>query len=210
MTTQQGEFMKMAESSSVRLDLRGQSDRGLIELTLDGRHEAFEALMGRHRGRLYANMLRLSRSSDIAEEIVQDAFAQAYFKLDSFRHQSAFFSWLFRIAFNKYLGLRRKRRPTLSLEELQQSHQSQPIDPADSAESEITRLEDRGRVTAALHRLDPETRAILLLREIRGLSYDQIGRELNLKMGTVRSRLSRARSKLYGELRRDEQRTNPR
>lgn len=188
-----------APTACAELELCDESDRSLIDRTLRGEHSAFEELVLRYQDRLFINMLRLCRSRDVAEEIVQDAFVQAYVKLDTFRHQAAFFSWLFRIAFNKFLCMKRKKRITLSLEDLTDMH-SQPVDPTDSAEQRISRNEDRARVAHALQRLEPNSRSILQLREMDGMSYEEISQELNIKMGTVRSRLSRARSKLHHEL----------
>lgn len=176
------------------------TERCLVRASLAGDHEAFSKLVVHHQDRLYRAMLRLTHSSDLSEDLVQDAFVQAYQKLDQFAERCRFYTWLFRIAFNRYLVLRRRRKPMASLEALQDKSSLHPIDASDSAEHACMRAETRGQVGQALERLDQQSRRILIMREMKGLSYEQIGETLEIKLGTVRSRLSRARAKLANEL----------
>ena len=181
-------------------DYSTASDSMLVDFSLAGDHQAFERLVIRHRERLYHAMLRVAKSAELAEELVQDSFVQAYVKLSTFKRKAAFSSWLFRIAFNKYLGMQRSRVLPTSLDTLEEGSHYQPIDHRDSPEQLAVRFEDRQRVIRALDRLQPKVRRILELREMQGLTYDEIGQVLKLKPGTVRSQLSRARGRLHQEL----------
>lgn len=172
----------------------------LVAQARAGEHDAFTELMNRNRARLYTIMLRASHSSDLAEEIVQDTFVQAFIKLHTFRSQSAFSTWIYRIAFNKHSTLKRRHRATRSLEGLCEGGGQDPVDPHISAENLCLRAEAKLQVTRALARLDAQTRRILILREMQGLSYDEISQVMRIKLGTVRSRLSRARARLAQEL----------
>lgn len=193
------EDLRLVETFELN-DYKTADDDQLIELTLRGSHRAFESLFARHKKQLYHSMLRVTKSADLSEELVQDSFVQAFVKLGSFKREAAFSSWIFRIALNKYLGMQRTRRASQSLDALEDNSHFEPIDPQDSPEQSCARSEDRDRVRNALDRLNPEVRRILWLREMKGLTYDEIGEELRLKPGTVRSQLSRARWKLHREL----------
>ncbi len=178
-------------------ELKSADDARLIELTLAGQHLAFTELTRRYQPRLYMSTLKLTRSPETAEDIVQDTLVKAYCKLETFRGEASIYSWLFRIAFNQFLARRRRlRRPTYYLDEIERIGCSEPIDPSRSAEELIQRSEDRRLVHDAMKELDPQSRRILEMREMQGLSYEEISRELDIKMGTVRSRIARARSKL--------------
>ncbi len=185
--------MQALETSAIR-KFESATENQLILATLRGENEAYGELVSRNHTRLYATMLRLAQSADMAEEIVQDTFVQAYMNLSKFGQRAAFSTWLFRIGFNKYMSLRRSRLVTTSLEGVQL------LDTHESAEAKCVRGEIRQSVVKALERLDSKSRKILVLREMNGLSYVEIGEVLGLKPGTVRSQLSRARGKLHREL----------
>lgn len=176
------------------------SESTLIAHALWGNNDAFTQLVNRNRDRLYSHMLRITRSHDLAEEIVQYAFVQAFLKLHTFRQQAAFSTWLFQIAYFQSISLNRKKVVTTSLNVLTENSHWQPIDPGGSAETMCLRSEERQKVTDALARLDAKSRDILVLRELQGLTYEEIGTQLELRPGTVRSQLSRARAKLLQEL----------
>jgi RNA polymerase sigma-70 factor (ECF subfamily) len=189
----------MSTSTYASIDHSTATEKTLIAEALSGDNAAFSELVSRNQNRLYAAMLRVAHSADMAEEIVQDTFVQAYLKLHTFRQTAAFSSWLYRIAFNKFLSMKRTRN-TASLDGMAENNDLHIVDPCDSAERACERFETRQQVTDALARLDNKSRSILVLREMNGLSYQEIGDVLRLKPGTVRSQLSRARSKLVREL----------
>jgi RNA polymerase sigma-70 factor, ECF subfamily len=175
-------------------------DAALIAATLAGDSAAFGRLVGLYQDRLYNSLLRVTGSAEDAGDIVQDTFVQAYVKLDSFRGASAFYTWLYRIAFNLAMSHRRRERITVSLDGMKENLGSQPLDGQPSPAAQIERNEQIEMVHAALAELSDEYRAILVLREIDGYRYEEIAEILELPIGTVRSRLFRARLQLRDQL----------
>jgi RNA polymerase sigma-70 factor (ECF subfamily) len=172
------------------------SDDRLIDATLDGNTAAFGDLVRKYQDRLFTTMLHAIGAHAEAEDVVQEAFAQAFVKLASFQRQSQFYTWLYRIAFNTWLSRRRRQRPTLSLEKNRETNGSEPMDTTDSAEDQVIRDEDTKLLYASLQTLAEDHRQILVLREIDGRSYEEIAEICELPVGTVRSRLHRARKQL--------------
>jgi RNA polymerase sigma-70 factor (ECF subfamily) len=173
-------------------------DASLIAATLAGDNAAFGRLVGMYQDRLYNSLLRVV--GEDAADIVQDAFVQAYVKLDSFRGSAAFYTWLYRIAFNLAMSHARRRRSPASLEGMKADWGSEPVDGQPAPEVNIERRENVEMVQAALAELSAEYRAILVLREIDGRRYDEIAEILEMPVGTVRSRLFRARLALRDQL----------
>jgi RNA polymerase sigma-70 factor, ECF subfamily len=173
------------------------SEDELIQQALSGSGDAYGLLVERYQDRLFNAMLHIVGSADEAEDIVQDSFVQAYVKLDTFRGQSRFFTWLYRIAFNNALSRRRKRRVDASIEQGREATGGDPVDRHEAPEEPLLRQERVATVTAALQRLSEEHRAILVLREMQDLPYEEIAEILSINIGTVRSRLSRARNQLH-------------
>ena len=173
-------------------------DRRLIAECLGGRREAFGDLVTRYQARLYNAALRLVQSPDDAADVVQDAFLSAYQALHTFKGDAEFFTWLYRIAFNTAISLKRKKRPAVSLE----AHNGETgIDPDDPSEyvkpgAALERSEDERRLAEAIARLSPEHREVLLMKDIEELKYEDIADLLNVPIGTIRSRLHRARLEL--------------
>jgi len=168
-------------------------DASLIAATLAGDSAAYGRLVQLYQDRLYNSLLRVLGSADDAADIVQDAFVQAYVKLDSFRGGSAFYTWLYRIAFNLAMSQRRRAHRETSLDQLKSLLGAEPLDGRPSAEADVLRHERAELVHSALAELSFEHRQILVLREIDGCRYDEIAEILDLPVGTVRSRLFRAR-----------------
>jgi RNA polymerase sigma-70 factor (ECF subfamily) len=131
---------------------------------------------------------------------VQDAFVQAYRKLETFERASGFYTWLYRIAFNLAASDRRRRRNVLSIEAAREAAGSEPVDRGQPPDARLQQQEQAVQVRQALARLSDEHRAILVLREIDGCAYDEIALALDLPLGTIRSRLHRARLQLRDEL----------
>lgn len=174
-------------------------DRRLIAECLQGRRAAFGELVRRYQDRLYNAVYRVVDNPDDAYDVVQDAFLNAYQSLNSFKGDSEFFTWLYRIAFNTAISLKRKQRLTLSLDSGREN--DAVSEPADSSEfsqpgTGIERLEEEGRLHAALNRLSPEHRMVLVLKDLEGQKYEEIAEVLNVPIGTIRSRLHRARMEL--------------
>ena len=175
-------------------------DAQLIHEALAGKTTAFGQLVQKYQDRLYNTLVHVVGSPEDARDIVQDALVQAFLKLETFRHTSAFYTWLYRIAFNVAATHYRRKRPAASVEQLREASGEEPIDgragPADRVEQE----ERCRQVQQAIAALSEEHRAVVVLREIDGCCYDTIAEVLELPIGTVRSRLHRARLQLREEL----------
>ena len=175
-------------------------DRVLIEAARRGDRQGFEGLMSRYQDRLFVSMRNHVGCPEMADDIVQDAFVRAFQFLDSFKQESEFYTWLFRIALNSRRRYVRKIRATISLE-VEGQYTIHPQAPRnESPTMRFERQEQRQLVRDALARLDEHHRTILILREFKGFDYQAIAKAMDLKMGTVRSRLARARARLRAEL----------
>jgi RNA polymerase sigma-70 factor (ECF subfamily) len=173
-------------------------DRRLIAECLGGRRDAFGELVSRYQARLYNAAVRLVDSPDDAADVVQDAFLNAYQSLHAFKGDSEFFTWLYRIAFNGAISLKRKKRPTSSLDAASGDHGFEPADASDYVRTghALERTEEDCLLHAALARLSPEHREVLTMKDLDGLRYEAIAEVLGVPVGTVRSRLHRARLEL--------------
>ncbi|MCA9228838.1 MAG: sigma-70 family RNA polymerase sigma factor, partial [Planctomycetales bacterium] len=121
-------------------------------------------------------------------------------KLDTFQQNSKFFTWIHRIAFNAALSRRRRRRVTVSVEQSREDTGNEPESDDDAPDDRMMREERVGEVQRALLELTEDHRAILILREMQEMAYEDIADVLNISIGTVRSRLSRARNALRDQL----------
>jgi RNA polymerase sigma-70 factor, ECF subfamily len=181
-------------------------DHRLIADCLQGRTEAFTKLVRRYQDRLYNAIYRVVDNAEDAQDVVQEAFLNAYQALDSFKGDALFFTWLYRIAFNAAVSLRRKRKVVLRL---QVSHgdapTNEPHDPSALSRPghSLEQAEDERRVQNALNRLSPEHRAVLVLKDIDGQKYEDMAGILGVPIGTIRSRLHRARLELRQLLEQD-------
>ena len=172
----------------------------LIRQSLAGHSEAYGKLVERYQDRLFNAMLGIVGSYDEAEDVVQDSFVQAYVKLKTFQGNSRFFTWLYRIAFNNALSRRRRRRADTSIEQSRENTGGEPEDRHETPEEPLLRAERIAMVKAAMQRLTEEHRHILELREMQDMAYEEIAIILDINIGTVRSRLSRARNQLHDYL----------
>ncbi len=173
-------------------------DRRLIADCLGGRRDAFGELVTRYQTRLYNAALRLVQSPDDAADVVQDAFLSAYQAIHTFKGDAEFFTWLYRIAFNTAISLKRKNRPAVSLGDHAGETGIDPDDPSEYVKpgAALERSEDERQLNEAIARLSPEHREVLLLKDIEGLKYEDIAELLGVPIGTIRSRLHRARLEL--------------
>jgi len=183
-------------------------DQRWIARCLDGDTAAFGELVRRYQDRLYNTVYRLVENPDDALDVVQDAFLNAYQSLDGFKGDSLFFTWLYRIAVNTAISHRRKQRVLLNIDVDRNGGPGvQPLD--DSAYSRpgegLERAEQEQRVQRALARLSPEHRAVLVLKDMEGQKYEAMAEILGVPVGTIRSRLHRARAELRELLEREEE-----
>lgn len=174
-------------------------DRRLIRECLQGRTAAFGELVCRYQDRLYHSVYRVLDNAEDAGDVVQEAFLNAYQSLNSFKGDAEFFTWLYRIAFNAAISLKRKKRAAFSLEWGEGGRVAvEPVDASAFSEpgSNLARTEEEAILQAALNRLSPEHRAVLVLKDIEGQKYEDIAEILGVPIGTIRSRLHRARVEL--------------
>ncbi len=180
----------------------GDSDLMLVERTLAGDQRAFELLVIKYQRRIQRLIGRMVRDVDLVEDIAQETFIRAYRALHQFRGDAQFYTWLYRIAVNtaKRFLLNLKRDPTVTQSSLQSnddedetySRKSEPSTD-ETPESALAAQEIARAVNAALEVLPEDLKQALILREMDGLSYEEIAEVMNCPLGTVRSRIFRAR-----------------
>ncbi len=178
-----------------------EQEAAVIRRVIDGDVNAFEDLVTAYEKNVYNLALRTTGNAQDAEDMVQEAFLKAYNSLPGFRGDSKFSVWLYRIVSNVCLDFlrRQNRRPSTSLSVEDEEGEESQLDIPDESQSPETLLEQkltREAVQRGLQSLSGEQRQILLLREIQGLSYEEIAQALDLEAGTVKSRIFRARKKL--------------
>lgn len=173
----------------------------IIKKAVDGSAEAFEQLVVKYQTPIYRLCLRMTGNPEDAADLTQESFLKAWRALDTFRFGSGFSTWLFRLASNTCLDHLRaqKRRPVLPLTLEDNDGEEMTLDPPDSAptpEEALLASEEQERLNKALAQLDPQQRHILTLRVVNDLSYTEIAEILEIKEGTVKSRIARARDAL--------------
>ena len=168
----------------------------LIQEAQRGNSQSFGELVRAHQDRLYTSLLHVVDCPEEAYDVVQDAFVQALLKITSFNFQSRFYTWIYRIAFNRAMTTQRRRRPTVSVEQSREISGWDLLDPADSPDDSLLRQERVIFVRRALSELSEEHRAVMVLREVDNCDYDTIAMILEISVGTVRSRLHRAREQM--------------
>lgn len=178
-----------------------EQEAAIVRKVLGGDANAFETLVLEYEKNVYNIALRMTGNSEDAADMTQEAFIKAYNSLQSFRGDSKFSVWLYRIVSNVCLDFLRSknRRPTVSLSVEDDDGEDTQLDVADESQSPellLDRKLTRESVRRGLDSLPPDYRQILLLREIQGLSYDEIAQALGLEVGTVKSRIFRARKRL--------------
>jgi RNA polymerase sigma-70 factor (ECF subfamily) len=173
-------------------------DRQLIATCLAGRRDAFGELVTRYQARLYNAAIRLVDNPEDAADVVQDAFLNAYQSLHSFKGDAEFFTWLYRIAFNAAISLKRKKRAAVSLDAVRPEGGIDPDDPSEYIKpgAALQRSEEETQLQEAMIRLSHEHREVLILKDIEGMKYEDIAEILGVPIGTIRSRLHRARLEL--------------
>ena len=185
-----------------------EQETQIVRRVLEGDVNAFEDLVTEHEKGVYAIAQRMTGNAEDAADMTQETFIKAYNSLSSFRGDSKFSVWLYRIATNVCLDFlrSRSRKPTMSLSVEDDDGEETQMDIADESQSPEQLLErglTRDAVRRGLKSLSPEYRQILLLREIQGLSYEEIAEALALEVGTVKSRIFRARKRLCAFLTED-------
>jgi RNA polymerase sigma-70 factor (ECF subfamily) len=176
-------------------------DRELIEECLRGRTEAFGVLVRRYQDRLFSAVCRFLDNAEDAQDVVQETFLSAYQALEGFKGGSRFFTWLYRIAMNHAIDLKRKRKSIVSME-VYRNEEVHPVEASQPGEV-VERGETVRLLRQALKRLSPEHRMVLILKDLDGMKYEEIAEVMDVPIGTVRSRLHRARLELRELLERE-------
>ncbi|MEU4806464.1 sigma-70 family RNA polymerase sigma factor [Actinosynnema sp. NPDC023587] len=170
------------------------SDRPLPAAAVHGDTAAFDELVRRHTGRMYRVALRIVGDPVEAEDVVQDAWISAWRALPRFRGEAAPATWLYRVVTNAALTHLRRRKPTVPLEAVPEPRTS------DGPETTVLRNETTNDVLRAIASLDPSQRVPLVLRELEGLSYEEVAEVMGTGVPALRARLHRARVALMAKL----------
>lgn len=179
-------------------------EQELLQQAKSGDQAAFGRLVERYEKQVYRQALGLLGHPEDAADVTQEVFFKAWRGLPAFQGGSSFSTWLYRLTGNAAIDLLRrekKRRGDLSLDDDDRNWDSQLADPASTPEKDLEQKELRRAVVKGLTLLSSEHRQVLVLREINGATYEEIGRILDLPPGTVKSRVARARLALAKLLR---------
>ncbi len=202
---------KVAEVGQVAMSAP-DVDAALVQRVQRGDQRAFEMLVVKYQRRIERLIARMVRDTDLVEDIAQETFIRAYRALPNFRGESAFYTWLYRIAVNTakkaLIGLQRDPVMTESAlaslddeEEGGGSRVENELSDGETPESVMASRQVAETVNAAIEALSDDLRQAIVLREIEGLSYDDIAELMNCPIGTVRSRIFRAREAIAQRLR---------
>jgi len=179
-----------------RISTAGPSDDGLITSAQKGDQAAFGEIVRRYQRAVYRVAYALTRNASDADDLAQETFVRAWGAIGRFELGQPLYPWLARIATNQAYSLfrTRKRRPETPLEPLLEAGQQWGVD--DDPSDHTANREHSARLRSCFDKLAPEHQSVLALRVLQDLSYDEIAHALNVPIGTVMSRLSRARAEL--------------
>jgi RNA polymerase sigma-70 factor, ECF subfamily len=185
--------------------IEDDNDQQLVVRVQKGDKRAFDLLVRKYQHRVLKLVGRFVNNSAEAEDVAQEAFLKAYRALPAFRGDSAFYTWLYRIAINtaKNTLVSNRRRPVdfdLDLQDPEQHDRQARLRDADTPEGVLLTEEIRGVVEQALEQLPEDLRTAIVLRELEGLSYEEIAEAMDCPVGTVRSRIFRAREAIDKKL----------
>jgi RNA polymerase sigma-70 factor (ECF subfamily) len=174
-----------------------QTDEQLVARAQEGDTRAFEFLVRKYQYKIIQLVSRLVGEADAAD-VAQETFIKAYRALNGFRGQSAFYTWLYRIGINtaKNHIVSRGRRPAnqdIDIADAEQYGHTEHLSDVDTPESVLLSEEIKQKVAEVIHKLPPDLRQAITLRELEGLSYEEIAEVMDCPIGTVRSRIFRAR-----------------
>jgi RNA polymerase sigma-70 factor (ECF subfamily) len=186
------------------------ADRALVDRAKQGDVRAFEMLVVKYQRRIERLIGRMIRDTDLVQDVAQESFIRAYRALPQFRGDSAFYTWLYRIAVNtaKKMLVELKRDPVMTEsarasrdDDDETSRVETELSHGETPEAVLASKEIAATVNAAIDALSDDLRQAVTLREIEGLSYEEIADVMNCPIGTVRSRIFRAREAIAAKLR---------
>ena len=181
-------------------------DQRLVERVQRGDKAAFHLLVAKYQRKIFRLLSRLIRDAAEVEDVAQEAFIKAYRALPNFRGDSAFYTWLYRIAINtakNHLVSQGRRAPTTTeadIEEAETFDDGEHLRDLNTPDSMLLSKQVAEAVNRAIDQLPEDLRTAIVLREIEGLSYEEIAESMNCPIGTVRSRIFRAREAIAQEL----------
>lgn len=183
----------------------GLPDEELVQAFLEGDREAFEELVRRYHSVVLNMACRLLGNRDDAADVCQEVFILLLRKLGSFRGEAKFSTWLYRVSLNACHDHARRTRRHVSLsespgEDMPEMEQLLPDDGLEGPEESMEREEVRRNVQEAIRKLPPKFKEVIYLHDISGCNYKEVAEILDINLGTVKSRLNRARARLAGEL----------
>jgi RNA polymerase sigma-70 factor (ECF subfamily) len=182
------------------------TDKELVRRVQKGDRRAFDLLFSRYQHKIHGLVSRYVRTSDEIDDVVQEAFIKAYRALPRFRGESAFYTWLYRIAINtakNYLVARSRRPPDVDVDATDAEHLDgiDALRETENPENNLARDELEQAINGAIRALPDDLRSAVTLREFDGLSYEQIAQIMDCPVGTVRSRIFRAREAIDERIR---------
>jgi RNA polymerase sigma factor (sigma-70 family) len=187
-------------------DLTLADDETLVARVQNGDTSAFDLLVGRYKERLYATVYHMTSNHEDANDLVQEAFIKAYKSLGTFKRESSFYTWVYRIAVNRTINhlKRRKNRNHFSLDDIDTHIQSDPdfveLMSHVTPRREVGLTELQEKLNEALQKLSEPHRAVVVMHDVQGMTHADIAKVLKCSEGTVRSRLFYARQQLQGLL----------
>jgi RNA polymerase sigma-70 factor (ECF subfamily) len=185
-----------------------EQEQSVIAEILSGDSDKYELLVKENEKRIYNLALRMTGSTEDAFDLAQESFLKAYYRLESFDGESGFATWVYKIASNTCIDFIRKekKRRGMNVISIDDDSDDRPLQLPDTRytpETELEKKELRESISAGLLELPPEYREALIMREVSGMSYEEIGNILEIPAGTVKSRIARGRKRLAEILTRD-------
>ncbi|MEG3592448.1 MAG: sigma-70 family RNA polymerase sigma factor [Pseudomonadota bacterium] len=177
------------------------SDSNFVKQAREGNKQAYDYLVRKYQFRIIKLVRQYVSTQETAEDIAQEAFVKAYYGLQNFREESKFYTWLYKIAINtakNHLGKEKKRAREYSvlIEEVENSNVVAYVRHSDTPDHEMQATELEAAINDALAKMPEELRVAITLRELEGFDYERIAKIMNCPVGTVRSRIFRARESL--------------
>jgi RNA polymerase sigma-70 factor (ECF subfamily) len=208
MTREAGETTEVSQPASPppKNQTDAESDVELVKAARNGDMGAYDQLVQRYQERIYATVYHMTSNHEDANDLAQETFIKAYSALKSFKGDSSFYTWVYRIAVNKTINFlkQRKNKTSLSLNDLDFNIENDPELVAFVSEKtprrDIALAELQGKLNAALQKLSDVHRMVVTLHDVQGLSHEEIAEIMDCNVGTVRSRLFYARQQLQAYL----------
>ena len=195
-----------ARQAEQQIDLAAADDETLVARVQDGDLSAYDYLVQRYKERLYATVYHMTSNHEDANDLVQDAFIKAYKSIKSFKRESSFYTWIYRIAVNRTINhlKRGKNRHYFSLDDIDTQIQNDPdfveLLSFVTPRREVALTELQEKLNMALQKLSEPHRAVVVMHDVQGLTHADIAKALKCSEGTVRSRVFYARQQLQGLL----------